>query len=722
MDEPRSGRRRVAVLGGGVGSMSAIYALMQEPDWTERYQITIYQMGWRLGGKGASGRNADAGERIEEHGLHIWLGFYEDAFRVIRDVYSRLGRPDGAPLREWSDAFKPGNLIVFTEHIGDAWKLWPVAFPSNDAIPGEGGTLPTPAEYVHMLIGWMREQIGASDALARAHAEAPAHGHPAEWILHELEGLGIAIADGAGAALLEAAHLAAERLPERNTAAHHTLLLGILEHFMHWLRTRIDQLLDSHDELRRLFIVIDIAHAMLRGILLDGVVISARWDVINDIDLRAWLLRNGATERSVWSAPMQAIYDLVFAYVGGDWRTPAAANLEAGTGCHGVLRMMLTYKGAIYWKMQAGMGDTIFTPFYELMRRHPDAIRFAFFHQVRALDADDTRITGITLFPQVRLKDGIDTYDPLVDVKGLPCWPSEPRYDQLDPSDADALRKQRINLESFWSPWNLHADERSVTLRVDEDFDDVILGIPPAMLAHLLGERITAQPRWRDMLAHVQSAQTQSSQFWFHPSLAELGWTLDPPVLGGFVEPLSTWADMTHLLEREQWTGEAPPQSLAYFTGPMEDAADIPPATDHDFPERERARAAGTADDWLDQHARTLWPRGVLPDGSLNRALLASTFYRANIDPNERYVLSVVGSSQYRLEPGNSGFANLFLAGDWVRTVINAGCVEAAVSGGLQAGRALAARATAMQNHSTHEDAHEDAHGDASGLAHGSDT
>jgi uncharacterized protein with NAD-binding domain and iron-sulfur cluster len=693
MTEMRNHRRRIAVLGGGVGSMSAVYALMQEPDWTERYEITIYQMGWRLGGKGASGRNADAGQRIEEHGLHIWLGFYENAFRVIRDVYGKLGRPDGAPLREWTDAFKPGNLIVFTEHVGDAWKLWPVAFPTNDELPGEGGTLPEPTSYVHMLIGWMREQIDASDALAQAHAAAPPHAHPAAWILHELEGIGITIAEGAGAALLEAAHLAAARLPERNTAAHHTLLLGMLEHFMHWLRSRIEHVLDTHDELRRLFIIIDIAHAMLRGMLLDGVVTSARWDVINDIDFRAWLLRNGAATASVWSAPIQAIYDLVFAYERGDWRDPNAANLEAGTGCHGVLRMMLTYKGAIYWKMQAGMGDTIFTPFYELMRRHPDNIRFAFFHQVRALDTDGARVNSITLFQQVRLKDGIDAYDPLVDVKGLPCWPSEPRYDQLDPADAHALRKQHINLESFWSPWNTHADERSITLRVDDDYDDVIVGIPPAMLLHLLSDRIKALPRWRDMLAHVQSAQTQSTQLWFHPTLDDLGWTLEPPVLGGFVEPLSTWADMSHLLEREQWTGDAPPQSLAYFTGPMEDAPDIPPATDHEFPDREYQRAVQTAGSWLDQYARTLWPDAVMPDGSLNRALLASAFYRANIDPNERYVLSVVGSSRYRLAADEGGLDNLYLAGDWLRTVINAGCVEAAVSSGLAAGQALAARA-----------------------------
>ena len=31
----------------------------------------------------------------------------------------------------------------------------------------------------------------------------------------------------------------------------------------------------------------------------------------------------------------------------------------------GMLRMAFTYKGAIFYKMQAGMGDTVFTPLYQ---------------------------------------------------------------------------------------------------------------------------------------------------------------------------------------------------------------------------------------------------------------------------------------------------------------------------------------------------------------------
>ena len=68
---------------------------------------------------------------------------------------------------------------------------------------------------------------------------------------------------------------------------------------------------------------------------------------------------------------------------------------------------------------------------------------------------------------------------------------------------------------------------------------------------------------------------------------------------------------------------------------------------------------------------------------------LQSQYLRVNVDPSERYVASFPGTSRYRLRAGDSGFDNLYLAGDWVRTSINAGCVEAAVMAGMDAAAAI---------------------------------
>jgi len=55
----------------------------------------------------------------------------------------------------------------------------------------------------------------------------------------------------------------------------------------------------------------------------------------------------------------------------------------------------------------------------------------------------------------------------------------------------------------------------------------------------------------------------------------------------------------------------------------------------------------------------------------------------------ERYVLSVPGSTQYRLSPANSGFTNLYLAGDWTLNGLNFGCIESATMGGLEVSQAI---------------------------------
>ena len=45
------GRTKIAVIGGGVGAITTVYAMTRDPSWRERYEITVYQLGWRLDGK-----------------------------------------------------------------------------------------------------------------------------------------------------------------------------------------------------------------------------------------------------------------------------------------------------------------------------------------------------------------------------------------------------------------------------------------------------------------------------------------------------------------------------------------------------------------------------------------------------------------------------------------------------------------------------------------------
>jgi uncharacterized protein with NAD-binding domain and iron-sulfur cluster len=52
-------------------------------------------------------------------------------------------------------------------------------------------------------------------------------------------------------------------------------------------------------------------------------------------------------------------------------------------------------------------------------------------------------------------------------------------------------------------------------------------------------------------------------------------------------------------------------------------------------------------------------------------------------------VLSLPGSSQYRIQPDDTGLRNLYAVGDWTACHINAGCVEGAVISAMVAANAI---------------------------------
>ena len=137
-------RAKIAILGGGAGAMTAAFYLTGAPGWRDRYEVTVYQLGWRLGGKGASGRNRERADRIEEHGLHLFLVFYYNAFAVIQALYAELGRAPDAPLARWDQAWQPHSYFVLQEDRGDRVEPWQFEFPPGDGTPGHGDDLPAP--------------------------------------------------------------------------------------------------------------------------------------------------------------------------------------------------------------------------------------------------------------------------------------------------------------------------------------------------------------------------------------------------------------------------------------------------------------------------------------------------------------------------------------------------------------------------------------------------
>src|SRR5262249_5354979 len=151
-------KTKIAVLGGGAGSLAAAFALTSTPELRERYEVTVFQLCKRLGGNGRSGRNAAWGQRIEEHGLHLWMGWYHNAFRLIRDCYEEWQPADGCPFASWTDAFAPQNHIALMEWVEDRWLPWEIDLPPNPDLPGEGGMVDSVCDYLVALINWVRSR------------------------------------------------------------------------------------------------------------------------------------------------------------------------------------------------------------------------------------------------------------------------------------------------------------------------------------------------------------------------------------------------------------------------------------------------------------------------------------------------------------------------------------------------------------------------------------
>jgi hypothetical protein len=236
-----------------------------------------------------------------------------------------------------------------------------------------------------------------------------------------------------------------------------------------------------------------------------------------------------------------------------------------------------------------------------------------------------------------------------------------------------------------------------VVLQRGRDFDLVVLGISVGALCAVTPDLVSRWPAWARMLERVPTVMTQFVSLWTTASIEELGWTDGSTVLTGYAAPFPSWAEMTPLLATEQWPGEVKPRSIQYLVSTLEEptAATTPDGL------KETVRC--NAIDWLEHSARRLWPRAapakkpvgfdysVLfdPSGRKGSNRLYGQYWRANVNPTDRYVQSFPGTVSDRLPSDWPAITNLFLAGDWVRTGLSAGCVESAVQGGMQAARAI---------------------------------
>ncbi len=687
---------KVAVIGGGCAAMALVWELTK-PELNGRYQVTVYQEGWRLGGKGASGRGPSG--RIEEHGLHIWLGFYDNSFRMMRECHAELEAAGlGDLYGDWREAWTPENDVALCSPAeGGGFEKWTAHMPPRPGLPGD----PLPPDAVFSLPYYIARGFELFRSLVHdtrvdgettlAGFERPPEGDVVARIAY-LAKLGTFAGT---AALAEALGVLASLIRSVSPAGAESILKaaeGSLEQLRGWIEDRWI----ADDPNRFLWEIADLALASTVGLIRYQVMSDPRGlDSIDDYECREWMRINGASERSLQSPFMRGLYDLAMGYENGD---PDKPCISAGQGLRGTMRTFFGYRGAFMWRMRAGMGDVVFAPLYTALKRR--GVKFEFFHRLTnmGLDKGKDHIGSLTFDVQGKIKGGGE-YDPFVTIQGKPCWPSQPDLDQL--TNGRKIARENWNLESHWD--RRRATEK--TIKVSEDFDFVALAIGLGAVPYVSKELVENDQRWAGMCANVKTVASQAFQLWLDEDIDQLGWEGPAYITGASAKPFDTWCDMAHVVPEENW--RKPPATSVYFCAVLPDPDEPPSDDDRDYPARRAEEVRSLAENYLTGPMREVWPGAFTETGDFRwsilkapddgtfdqklggQALFATQYWRANVNPSDRYVIHKQGTHHFRISPLDVDYDNLTIAGDWTDSGFHSGCVEGAVMSGLLAAHAL---------------------------------
>lgn len=702
---------RVVIIGGGCGAMTAAYELSR-PEHNGRYAVTVYQQGWRLGGKGASGRGPSG--RVEEHGLHVWLGFYENSFRMMRECYSALeASPEGSPFGPWQDAFLPEMDVGLFSRSGSAdWQKWTGRFPPRPGLPGD----PLPPQAAYSMAGYLQQAVAMLRTLI-LDVDVSTPTEPRDGV--QPGDLFEAMAGWLAGGTFTGAALIVEGLGLLSSALRilplplEAPLIRFVEELNTSIRSWLEERWLSDHPKRYIWEIVDLVLAIIVGSFRFNLLRDPRGlDAIDHYECREWLRLNGASERAVRSPFVVGLYDLALAYEDGDASKPA---LAAGQAIRGSLRMFFGYRGSLFWRLRAGMGDVVFAPLYELLRRR--GVRFQFFHKLTNVQipagppiqpGDRSHVEALDFDVQAEIHDHRD-YAPLISVGDRPCWPSQPDFSQL--VDGDRLRLEQRDFESHW--------DRTFTsrrrLEVKRDFDAVVLGVSVGAVPHVCSQILARDQRWATMVEKVKTTATQAFQLWLQEDLSQLGWQGPPYIVSAFDKPFDTWCDMAHVIPEEAW--QRSPATSIYFCGVLKDPPEPPPDSDSHYPLQRADEVRENAIAFLRNAGSALWPLAYDAAGTFRWELLAdpgpsqdavelrgeqrflSQYWRANVNPTDRYVLALPGSLKHRISPLDPTYDNLTIAGDWTDCGFNEGCTEAAVISGRLAAHALSASPSLAEIH-----------------------
>ena len=662
--------KRVVILGGGPAGVAASYWL-SHPEQNGQYAVTLYTLGWRLGGKCASGRNAAQNNSIEEHGLHMLMGCYQNGFATMRSCYLdwRKIKPDPSNMFQvWTDAFLPQRLISMMQADNSvsppSWAPWNFDFPQLEGEPGDGplvaGSEPHPLTPDELLLITMGDWL-----VANTPTDANYY-LPLKAAMAAVHGLFVTASTNTSQAItdLNAAAAAVHQHPASVPAAQCPPDSAEAVQWPGW---------------QEIWILADIGVALAKGYILDlynkG---PAGYAALNQLDFRYWLGTMGASAAAANSAPINTFYDLAFTKVEGN--SNSAGSAAAGVTFRTLLEMGIGYRNAPLFKMAAGMGDTVFTPFYDVLTARGVDIRF--FSRVTALTPGPSNtLEQIEISVQATTVSGAP-YQPLTRItcangKQLDVWPNQPDWAQL--TDGAQLQEEGADFE--YSGWT--TSYGSVSLVAGQDFDIAISAMPPGALVPIGNALAQQVPAWNTALNEARSVGTQSLQLWLKPTIAGLGWNYGATVLTGYAEPYDSWGDMSQVISAECWPSGNSPGSIAYFCGTLQ-IMDGPVT----LPQME-ALVANEASSWMTADLPGIWPE--IGGNPVTSPDIMQRFDQPNFDWSDTYVQTPAGNNvASRFDPSApAGLTNFYAIGDWTLTRFSGGCFESAIESAMLASRGI---------------------------------
>ena len=534
----------IVIVGGGMAGLAAAFELTKLGRCPAE-NVVVYQTGWRLGGKCASGRDDEG--RIVEHGLHVWFGYYENAFRLLQEVYEELARLPGNENADWRSAIEPQKFTPIG--TGDNGFV-PLKWPDCEGVPGDGA----PLSLLDSIVGVLKTLGVAHDALADSQRLTS--------IEHRISVPGNApvdasVGDVEQITLRAGLNLGIDWLGLIREEFHSSLELGSAASYFNALADEMQT--HQHTEADRLLgDLYDLTGAFIAGLITQVIVNGTELSELDRLDFREWLVLQGADYASAYRSPIvKALYDTMFQYPDGLTSSP---SYGAGTAANVVLRLLGTYKGDAVWKPNGSLGEVLVAPLYRVLRAR--GVRFEFFHKLTRIELteDETSVARLRFVRQVNILKG--GYEPTVNCSS--CWPLTPKWDRIE--NGAELRDRGIDLESRW------CDQQTCDLTLEQgvNFSDLVLAIPLGAFKHFSGRRgpcdelIRASPRFRALAANIPLVPSFSVQLWCTRTLSDLGWTRPPPTMVSGEPALQIWADMSHIISQEGWDRHRP-LSLHYF-------------------------------------------------------------------------------------------------------------------------------------------------------------